>query len=151
VDLSIGPFLFLWNIIFTFYYTRVGPQCDYVAITPFLGGHKICWNTFFIREAILKKEKESTIGRMTGIPTCTQTLYIKHICLFICTSLQKLFKKTTRGMVLPFAPHSAPTSLCPNVPKKKTHHQRTHSEEHKEEQIWELFLHCHLYPSLPRC
>jgi len=29
VDLMIEPILFLWNIIFTFYYTRVRPQCDY--------------------------------------------------------------------------------------------------------------------------
>jgi len=29
VDLIIEPILFLWNIIFTFYYTRVRPQCDY--------------------------------------------------------------------------------------------------------------------------
>ena len=27
--LIIEPILFLWNIIFTFYYTRVRPQCDY--------------------------------------------------------------------------------------------------------------------------
>ena len=27
--LIIEPFLFLWNIIFTFYYTRVRPQCDF--------------------------------------------------------------------------------------------------------------------------
>ena len=29
MDLIIEPMLFLWNIIFTFYYTRVRPQCDY--------------------------------------------------------------------------------------------------------------------------
>jgi len=28
LDLIIEPILFLWNIIFTFYYTRVRPQCD---------------------------------------------------------------------------------------------------------------------------
>ena len=29
VDLIIEPILFLWNIIFTLYYTRVRPQCDF--------------------------------------------------------------------------------------------------------------------------
>jgi len=29
VNPIIEPILFLWNIIFTFYYTRVRPQCDY--------------------------------------------------------------------------------------------------------------------------
>jgi len=29
VDLFFQPNLYLWNIIFTFYYTRVRPQCDY--------------------------------------------------------------------------------------------------------------------------
>jgi len=33
VNLNIESILFLWNIIFTFYYTRVRPQCDY----PILG------------------------------------------------------------------------------------------------------------------
>jgi len=35
VDLIIGLISFLWNIIFTFYYTRARPQC---ATSPFLGG-----------------------------------------------------------------------------------------------------------------
>jgi len=29
VDLIFEPIFFLWNIIFTFYYTRVRPHCDY--------------------------------------------------------------------------------------------------------------------------
>jgi len=39
VDLIIEPIFFLWNIIFTFYYTCVRPQCDY----SILGRIHVSW------------------------------------------------------------------------------------------------------------
>jgi len=39
VNLIIEPILLLWSIIFTFYYTRVRPQCDY----SILGRYHTLW------------------------------------------------------------------------------------------------------------
>jgi len=61
VVLIIEPILFLWNMIFTFYYTRV----RHSAITPFLGGERLVQRWVFPQG--LRKQKQETTCSRSGV------------------------------------------------------------------------------------
>jgi len=82
VDLIIEPILFLWNIIFTFHYTRVRPQCDY----SILG--RVCIRVYLcvcvcvcVRVCVYLFV---CVCMCVCMYVCTVCLYV---CLYVCVSV----------------------------------------------------------------
>jgi len=86
MDLIIEPIWFLWNIIFTFYYTRVRPHCDY----SILG-----WmHSYFFTCVFERYTWQHHVRRAKRLFVCTCT----HCCLHV-------YSRGTHGSTTSHAPN----------------------------------------------
>jgi len=94
VDLIIEPIWFLWNIIFTSYYTRVRPQCDYTILgRPFNGNFdeilEIKWNFGTKKRSLLQgafwKLSVSRISKILVLFNCFYLRGSQYVIINVCS------------------------------------------------------------------
>jgi len=87
VNLIIEPIWFLWNVIFTFYYTRVRPQCDY----SILGRNT--WSNIWTKNYKLKNQIFNLFQYITNLVLCMCVFFSSSfVCIFACANV---YFKTT--------------------------------------------------------
>ena len=101
VILIIEPILFLWNIIFTFYYTRVRPQCDY-SILGRWGSCSVLCRMYERGKGVVREwlcQPGLSRAPRLGFQTRMLKLYLHHVLWhdfsYVVTSLREKKRRQT--------------------------------------------------------
>ena len=133
MDLIIEPILFLWNIIFTFYYTCVRPQCDYSILgwpcgklSSFKENTYTCGNLYVCQSLCIQEEYIHVWQSL-----CVQGAYI-HMWQSICVSISMYSRRihvviSLRARIIHIQYHTCGNLL---VFKEYTFFHATHTHTH---------------------